>query len=316
MTLEYKILWIDNDDSIYRHHQNDIEEHLLSLGFSPKITKGKDYNTFIELESELNDFNLFILDYKLDKIKDNNGLDKVVNGNKIIQDIRDEKSIYTDVIFYSAVENDMREQAYKDKLNGVYFTSRNFDDFEDDVLGVIDVTIKKVQDVNNLRGLIMAEVAELDRIKKSILLKYNTKNKDCTELKKYIKDNVFENINEELADLECITNSDCEYYQIDFEKLINNFFYDSYKKSRTVFKVKKLDTKCSTIPFIHQDYYKEVIKKRNVFAHEEEKIRPDGTKYLNYPNGKPLEFNKEHCIKIRKDIKKYKELLEVIEKQI
>ena len=36
------------------------------------------------------------------------------------------------------------------------------------MLALINVTIKKVQDVNNLRGLIMAEVAELDRIKESM----------------------------------------------------------------------------------------------------------------------------------------------------
>ena len=307
MTLEYKILWIDNDDSIYRYHQSDIEEHLENLGFTPIIEKGSDYNTFGKFEGKLEQFDLFLLDYKLDGDK---------NGNEIIKDIREENSIYTDVIFYSTLPDEVRQKIYEDKLNGVYYTSRKFEEFEEDVISIINVTIKKVQDVNNLRGLIMAEVAELDRLKKSILLKYNNKNRGDTKLKKYVKENVFQKINEELSDLDCITNSDCEDSQIDIEKLLNNFFYDSFKKSRTVFKVKKLDVNCSSIPFFHQEYYDNVIKKRNVLAHEEERSRPDGTKYLNYPNGEPLEFDEEHCIQIRKDIKRHKDLLKEIETKL
>jgi hypothetical protein len=47
-------------------------------------------------------------------------------------------------------------------------------------------------------------------------------------------------------------------------------------------------------------------------AHEEEKIDGDGANYLSYPDGQRLYFNKESCISIRKDIKKYKKNLEDI----
>jgi len=290
MTLEYKILWIDNDDSIYRHHQNDIEEHLLSLGFSPIITKGKDYNTFIDLKSELNDFNLFILDYKLDKIKDEKGLDKVVNGNKIIQDIRDKKSIYTDVIFYSAVENDMREQAYKDKLNGVYFTNRSFEDFEDDVLGVIDVTIKKTQDVNNLRGLIMSEVAELDRIKERIIINYANKNK-CGTIEKYILKTLTKSYSDNTKEV-------IKFQESPIIDILDKLYVDSDKKARTVKKVEPT--------FDESNYRKDILNVRNILAHVEEQNNMIG----NIP------FTSERCIKIRKDIKDYKKVLEKIEQEI
>jgi hypothetical protein len=64
----------------------------------------------------------------------------------------------------------------------------------------------------------------------------------------------------------------------------------------------------------------DVIDKRNVLAHEEAKTREsDGVTILKYPQNhkeEDLEFTEEHCIKIRKDIKKYKALLENIEKAI
>ena len=61
MKLEYKILWIDNDDKIYIDHQSIIEKHLTDLGFTPIIEKGSDYNAFNNFISSLNQFDLFIL---------------------------------------------------------------------------------------------------------------------------------------------------------------------------------------------------------------------------------------------------------------
>ena len=290
MKLEYKILWIDNDDSIYKNHQKDIEEHLINLGFIPNIVKGKDYQRFTELEAELNDFNLFILDYKLDKVKDANGNDVIINGNTIIKDIREEQSIYTDVIFYSAVPEDMRKKAFEDRLSGVYFTSRDFNDFEDDVIGVIDATIKKVQDVNNLRGLIMAEVAELDRIKERIIISYANKNK-CGTLEKYIIEKLIKSYSDN-------TKKVTKYTDSSINEIIGNLYVDSDKKARTIKKVE--DT------FSEDEYREKILNTRNQFAHIEEKDNMIGD----------IEFTEENCIKIRKDIKNYKDLLENIEKAI
>jgi hypothetical protein len=305
MKLEYKILWIEDTPKSIRRDKKKIIAYIEDLGFECYI---EDITNFSDFEKNIgykntSEYDLLLIDLDLgnQETKD--------EGNLIIKNIRDE-SIYSEIIFYSSQYEELKRKLNNHFIEGIFTSSR--EELKNKVEQIIDVTIKKVQDVNNLRGLIMAEVAELDRIKKSILLKYNSKNKDNIKLKKYIKEDIFKKINEELVDLECIINSDCEHNKIDIEKLLNNFFYDSYKKSRTVFKVKKLDSNCSSIPFIHQEYYDNVIKKRNVLAHESEKIREDGTKYLNYTNGKPLEFTEEHCIQIRKDIRKFKKLLEDI----
>lgn len=282
MKLEYKILWIDNDDKIYQDHQELIEDHLINLGFTPIIEKGKDYESFDKFENTLDQFDLFILDYKLDGDK---------NGNEIIKDIREE--IYTDVIFYSTLPEDVRQKIYDDKLSGVYYTGRDFEDFEDDVLGVIDVTIKKVQDVNNLRGLIMAEVAELDRIKERILINYSTQEKQRT-IETYILEKLEKSYNDNLKKRK-------KFLENPLHEIIDNLYVDSDKKARAV---KKVDD-----TFNESKYRTLILNVRNKFAHIEETVS-DGNKMIG-----DIPFTEAECIKIRKDIKEYKNILVGIENQ-
>ena len=290
MKLEYKILWIDNDDKIYKDHQSIIEEYLIDLGFTPIIEKGGDYQAFDKFKSDLKQFDLFLLDYKLDGKQ---------NGNEIIKNIRYEHSIYTDVIFYSTLPEEVRQRIYEDKLNGVYYTSRKFDEFEEDVISIIDVTIKKVQDVNNLRGLIMAEVAELDRIKETILKTYSEKNK-CGTIENYI----IEKLNKSYADN---LKKVAKYTSSPLNDIFENLYVDSDKKARGIKKVQS--------DFDEKNYRENILYTRNKFAHIEEISGTD-------ENGEPckfigdIPFTEEKCIKIRKEIKNYKEILEDIKNSI
>lgn len=252
----------------------------------------------------LKDYDLLLVDLNLD---DNESGD----GNKIIEEIRN-NDIYTEIIFYSSHYEHLINLLKENRTEGIFTSERNQIDTK--AKKIIDVTLHKIQDVNNLRGLIMAEVAELDRLKKNIIQKFN-KEAD-SDFKKYIKEDVFSKIKEDLESLKCLVKveeSECSHNEINLEELQNNFFYDSFKKSRTVNKIKS--KKCKQIDFKHEDYRKDVIAKRNVLAHQKEDEDSFG-KFLLYPNGDRLEFTEEHCIKIRKDIKKYKTLLEDIEKAI
>ncbi len=308
MTLDYKILWIDDREEFFDNHKDYIEEYLEDLGFEAQITTYKSFAEFETKEQESTHqkiYDLFLIDLNLDHGKTGDELIQKIRGNRIL----------TDIIFYSTVLQNVRKKVNENNIEGVYVTSKNQTDFEEKVTDVIDVTIKKVQDVNNLRGLIMAEFSELERIKERIIKRFNLQ--ADTTFKKYVKENVFEKIKEDLENLKCIVkveDSECSDDEINLEELQKNFFYDAYKKSRTVYKIKRQT--CNEIGFEHQTYYDCVIKKRNVFAHQEEETREDGIKILKYPNGDDLEFTEEHCIEIRKDIRKYKKLLLEIEAKI
>lgn len=314
MKLKYKILWIEDElDSIERP-KNQIQRYLEDdYGFecSEDDIVIKDYDEFEEeyiyeenqrkrVKDSIKEFDLLLVDFNLGEEEQ--------TGDKLIDIIRD--GIYSEILFYSSKLESITEKLNNHFIDGVFTSDREH--LEDKIKKLIRVTIKKVQDVNNLRGLIMAEVAELDRIKKNIIQKFN-KEAD-SEFKKYIKEDIFSKIKKDLESLSCLVkveDSECSHDEINLEELQNNFFYDSFKKSRTVNKIKS--KKCNHIDFKHEDYRKDVIAKRNVLAHQKEDEDRLG-KFLLYPNGDRLEFTEEHCIKIRKDIKKYKKYLEDIEK--
>lgn len=314
MKLKYKILWIEDNPISIRRDKNKIIEYITDLGFECiDDDEEKDImviNSFDEFEEKIGyektaDYDLLLVDLDLGKkpTKD--------EGESIIRKIRDEK-VYSEIVFYSSQYEELQSKLRGHFVEGIFTSSR--EELADKVESIIAVTIKKTQDVNNLRGLIMAEVAELDRIKKRIIEKFS-KEAD-SNFKKYIKEDVFSKIKKDLESLSCLVkveDSECSHDEINLEELQKNFFYDTFKKSRTIYKIKR--KKCNHVDFKHDDYKKDVIDKRNVLAHQKEDEDASG-KFLLYPNGSKLEFTAEHCIQIRKDIKKYKKDLEDIEKAI
>jgi len=316
MKLNYKILWIEDElDSIERP-KSQIQRYLEDdYGFECKDEDIviKDYDEFEDeyvyevqgqkrVKDSIKDFDLLLVDFNLGE--------KEQTGDKLIEVIRE--GIYSEILFYSSELQSITEKLNNHFIDGVFTSDREH--LEDKIKKLIRVTIKKVQDVNNLRGLIMAEVAELDRIKNRIVKKYCeiTKNTD-NELKKYIKTDVFNDFKSNLEKYDfLISEDDSSHEQMELHKFIDDLMYMSTKKSLTVFKIKRLFEPTKLLNFKHDNYYKEVIKKRNVFAHDTEKEDEKG-KYLNYPDGERLDFTEEECVQIRKDIKKHKKLLDEIE---
>jgi len=316
MKLKYKILWIEDEKrsigikikNIRRFLEDEygfecLEDDVAILDYEEFENRYINNDNKIKSNTNIDEYDLVIVDFNLGE--------KQHTGDKLIKTVREE-NIYSEILFYSSDLNSLKENLNNNFIDGVFTSSR--DELENKIKKLIKVTIKKVQDVNNLRGLIMAEVAELDRIKKRIIKKYTPKVDDS--FKKYIKTNVFNQLQGLFNEFDWVIKDDDSYKNIDLNTLVEHFTFDSLKKSKTVFKVKRINEKCSTIPFIHQDYYNDVIIKRNILAHQEEEYRSDGIRILKYPNGDDLVFTEEHCIQIRKDIKKYKKFLIEIEEKI
>jgi hypothetical protein len=287
MTLDYKILWIDDHEDFFRNHEDFIKEHIEEKGFEAQIIKHKSLQDYLEHDDnkvEQIKYDLFLVDLNLD-----NGH----TGNEIIEKIRSNK-VLTDIIFYSTNLADVRRSVNDNNIEGVFVTSRNQNDFEEKVTDVIDVTIKKVQDVNNLRGLIMAEVAELDRIKERILVQYSTIKSDRS-IESYLLEKLKKSYDDNLKKVE-------SHAKKSITEIIDNLYVDSDKKARAVKKINP--------SFDESAYRISILKKRNSFAHVEENII-DGQRMIG-----DIPFTEDECVKIRKDIREYKSILEVIEKEL
>ena len=148
MDLEYNILWVEDNEDWVISIEDSIQEIVKEYGFvfSKKLISGKKEGI------DYNGYDLILMDFNLSN----------TTGDTIIKDIRN-FDVLTDVVFYSEHKsNILKNKVMENNLEGVYYANREKTQFLDKVKRIIQCTIKKVQDLNNLRGLVMAEVSELD----------------------------------------------------------------------------------------------------------------------------------------------------------
>ncbi|MEW8230610.1 MAG: hypothetical protein AB2697_12380 [Candidatus Thiodiazotropha endolucinida] len=152
MNLDYYVLWYEDNDEYYESAHESLELWFDEMGFRLHIDRYKE-NDNLDSDFVKEKYDLIIVDLNL------NGPD---NGDTIIQNFRGKK-IYTEVIFYSAKGADVVRDAVVNAhgINGVYCADKG--SFNEDVIEVIETTIKKILSVNGMRGLTMAAVGELDQ---------------------------------------------------------------------------------------------------------------------------------------------------------
>lgn len=147
MKLEYKILWIEDTPISTKRDKRKTIEYIENLGFDCVVTDVVDFETFevdIGYENTKN-YDLLLVDLDL-------GDDEKGEGNSIIRKVREEK-IYTEIVFYSSHYEQLLKKLNGNFVEGIFTSSR--DELLDKIMKIVDLTIKKTQDVNNLRGLII-----------------------------------------------------------------------------------------------------------------------------------------------------------------
>ena len=301
MRLKYKILWIENEedwvDSIY----DQIQEHLSDLGFEFEkklIAKEEESVNYDEYDLILMDLNLA----------------EQPNGAELIERIRN-LNVFTDIVFYSSVGIDtLRKKGREKNLEGVYYSGRTPDSsFVRKVCQVIDSTIKKVQDLSNLRGLVMAEVSDLDSLMDEIIVKYYVDQSLLDEFHRRITKNKENNIKKILDNdgIDCEKTCKLNWRQFNIDKLLK--IIDSSQKVRAINilleRHKKQGTDLYQSPndkgFV-DNYLQDIIYVRNNLAHCSSVIE-NGKEILKTRSG-DLFFDTDMIIDIRKKIREYHEL--------
>jgi len=297
MNIKYSILWFEDDDMKFIKPR--IEEYLTDLGFIPEINKKTNLEGVENIKFDK--YNLILLDYHLD--------DKQTTD--FILDKLQQMDYFSEILFYSDKEN-FEELIKKDikKFQGVFWQYGR-ENLVGKIINVIDLTLRKFQDLNNLRGLVMAETSDLDKLKKEIFsyylkLSHPKKEQFISDMCKRMKESTLSNFKKIMKYNGKKINVTEEDLTEAFEKneldLIDEFFFDFDKKSRCIPELIKFIE--SSKEFDYQDYKQCIINKRNDLAHKPE-IERDGFLFFG-----DLQFNEEECKLIRTDIKKYKDLLE------
>lgn len=251
MKLKYKILWIENEQDWVESIEDQIQEYLEELGFIyemkliDKEVSGIDYN----------DYDIILMDLNL--------ADQP-NGADLISKIRG-LDVYTDVVFYSASGiTELRTKGKEKELEGVFYCGRTPDrEFVNKVKAVINSTIKKVQDLNNLRGLVMAEVSELDAMMDEIIISYFKNEERMIKFHAHVTKNQEERARKILN---CPNKCESDWRS----KNITEIIMDAAQKARAVkLVIEDIGTdlyKAERNNF-YEDYNAEIISERNNLAH-------------------------------------------------
>lgn len=284
MKLDYKILWVDDriESRPFQRILDSTKKHLVTQNFECEIVSAKDYNEFINNFHLKKEYDIIITDFTL-----NNG----TFGNQVIDYIRDNQHNYTEIFFYSAQTNINDIKLFSNsRITFFQLTEGDYKELEQEVIEVVNQTIKKFQHIVAMRGMIMNETSSLDLEMMEVLLKIiNQKGAE----------NVIPIIKEKYKKTNLQFNENIE--AIDEATIILQKIGSEHRWRAIVRNIENGEIKT-----IFDNYKKEIIDERNRFAHAVLEEDEHGRKYFKYKKD-GIDFNEEKCKEIRINISRHKQ---------
>ena len=300
MKLEYKILWIDNDLQSYIDNDSlkDIEDFLKEKGFEPMIEKVFDE---AELDNYItkHNYDLILSDYNLNN----------TTGDEIIKLIRDEKQLDTEILFYTAQDSYMNNEqvlknlAFKERLS--FKVGR--DGLLEKIENVIELTLKKLLELNATRGLITAATSELDVEIEELfyqLIEIPVIDESIPKVGKIFKTDYTEMKKNYLKQCKAKRDNHTSNYKMYFS------LSDAFRKYDILKDLLKLHSFDGFDLDLFKKYGQDIISVRNKFAHAKA-IDDNGTlKLKGQVSGQDFEFTEDSCLEIRKNLIAHKRNIE------
>lgn len=251
MKITFSILWFDdNEDYLDSLDLDVLKEKIESWGFRPNIITVNTPKEFLAHEP-FHEFDLIAMDYNLEEF------DK--HGEEFIKRVR-QHDVYTEVVFYSANQvSDLWDAIREKELEGVFVASRSGGGEITKIINVAEQSVKQFLDLNNIRGLIMAEVGNIDGQLEKIAVNFFNDLEYTSQIKivnKYI-DRISKQANNAIQQAETLrdTNNISELMTL----------LDSAKKWNLCKSISKVSQIRSLDKF--DNYQAEILKPRNFMAH-------------------------------------------------
>lgn len=289
MRLTYSILWFDDDEEYLESVDLDyIRTEFSKWGFNCELNLVHDKSEF-DNAAPYQDYDLILVDYSLESVEDG------LYGQDFIKKVR-EQQLLTDVIFYSShAISHLWDAIRKEKLEGIFIASRN-NGINDKLLRVAKQSIHKILDLENLRGIVMAEVGNNDEYLKKIA------KKSFEGLPEIGQKELFQSYVNKISD-----QSDNHLQKLENAVNKSNFdelfcLFDSAKKWNFCQSLAKVvpDLKIKD----QGDYMADVLKKRNFLAHGIPIKQDDKSLKFNHM-GKEYIFDDVESELIRVSLTKY-----------
>jgi len=295
MKLTYSILWFDDDEEYIESVDLDpIKDAIKSWGFIPNIIMVSQPEEFMKYEP-FKEFDLIAVDYFLEACGE--------HGENFIQKLR-QHGVYTEVVFYSANKiSDLWNAVREKELEGVFIASRAGGGEQTKIINVAKQSVHKFLDLNNTRGVIMAEVGNIDDQLDMIARKsFNTlNNEEQIELiNRYVLRITEQNdkSSERIALLQGTTKIDNLLESLDSTKKWN--ICKSLSNQIEGLNIQAIG-----------DYQAEVLKPRNFMAHGIPEPQEDGSLLFTH-FGKKYIFSDEESIQLRQKLQHYSDQFDEI----
>ncbi|MGA0594589.1 hypothetical protein [Enterovirga sp. CN4-39] len=154
MQLNYRILWFDDQAQAIKPFVDRVQSMIARLGFEPHVDLRiitADVSEPLASLPPQTDVDLVLMDYKLGGQHDGADL-----AQKLRVTFRD-----TDFIFYSSEPAAaLRQLIFNKGIDGVFCVSRP--NLSDRANGIIQGQLRRVLDLNHMRGIVMAATSDLD----------------------------------------------------------------------------------------------------------------------------------------------------------
>lgn len=288
MKLDYKIVWVEDkiDSKPFIALVKKISDYLENEFFNVTIETAEDVDEFKEKFAIHDKFDLIITDLNLNES----------HGDEVIDYIRDEKHIMTEVFFYSA-NSELKEKPLLNSNRITFYqldTQNVYKALEKEIIELIDLTISKFQHIVSMRGMIMHETSSLD-LQMENIVKSQLKNPELKESIEPLLNSIFDNI---------FANAEEKYNKAKKRKakdiLRDNVLFNSSQKIYALGEILDIMKENN----FSNSYSEEIILIRNQFAHSELIKDEKGNEYFKV-KGEEVYFDKDFCKEIRKNINKH-----------
>jgi len=304
MKLEFSLLVVDDQPENINQAIQDLTEHLETKGFSlEKQTEEKPTDERIRelARSEGKNYDLVMVDYKLGE--------DTRDGAFFAHSLR-QLLPHVDMVFYSgAPVKELLSELAKHEVSGVFAQTRS--ELGDTLNGLADTVIGKVVDITHMRGIAMAEIAEMDVLMEETLINIfqfpdaqitKVKNRTIQKLRKRIEDapNRLD---------ECLERDGLSGVVQD-----SSLFSFANKHQAIIRAAKYLPKEGSVESNLPVNFDQDIIRNRNMLAHAKEETTSDGRTVLHSKIlGKAEEeINEEWMSAFRKKIRKHRSALDIV----
>lgn len=315
MNIVFRVLWFEDEVSWRPSSERKMKEIIEQHNLLPEITwKKGDEN---DIEDELKkDYDLILMDYEL----------RGTTGNILIKKLR-QLDIYTDVLFYSISINNMVKALYNidesnhsvEPVDGIYFSDRKREELYPKLQRVVDKIVRRMQDIVNLRGVVLDNVSGFEDQMQNILSLVINKftDKQLENLDKYAKKELIMPAREDYVRKMEVIENDAHVLRAIVKT--PDYILDSYKKARLfgrIIKILKmeygivLDEKYNKFAEV---YNNEIIKYRNALGHAMRSNSNNREIYIGEVDGEPITFNEELFRKMRASINEYQQVINIVE---